>query len=150
MWRVLGPMQALFNNLSRVGRVRAAAQQFDMLMHLRGERLPSEMRAHFNAVRGHIELSRVSFRYSMNADPAVVGVTLDLPAGSMTAVTGANGSGKSTLLKLLLASCCSRLARWAACRAPPCWSATGKGVFGTFTSRAPGQFWTFTTAPLGA
>ena len=102
MWRVLGPMQALFNNLSRVGRVRAAAQQFDMLMQLRGERLPSEMRAHFNAVRGHIELSRVSFRYSMNADPAVVGVTLDLPAGSMTAVTGANGSGKSTLLKLLL------------------------------------------------
>ncbi|MEN9682911.1 MAG: hypothetical protein RLZZ427_662, partial [Pseudomonadota bacterium] len=102
MWRVLGPMQTLFNNLSRVGRVRSAARQFDMLMQLKGERLPNETRASLSALRGHIELARVSFRYSMNADPAVVGVTLDLPAGSMTAVTGANGSGKSTLLKLLL------------------------------------------------
>ena len=102
VWRVLGPMQALFNNLSRIGRIRVAAKQFDMLMQIKGERLPNEVRANVGSAQGQIELSRVSFRYSMNADPALVGVTLEIPARSMIAVTGANGSGKSTMLKLLL------------------------------------------------
>lgn len=102
VWRVLGPIQALFNNLSRIGLIRVAAQQFDMLMQIKGERLPNEMRANIGSAEGHIEFSRVSFRYSMNADPALVGIGLDIPARGMIALTGANGSGKSTVLKLLL------------------------------------------------
>ena len=102
IWRVLGPMQVLFTNMSRVGRIRIAAQQFDMVMQLNGERLPAELRASLEGVKGQIEFSRVSFRYSMQSDPAVVGVSVDVPAGSMIAITGANGSGKSTIFKLLL------------------------------------------------
>lgn len=102
VWRVLGPIQALFNNLSRIGIIRVAAQQFDLLMQIKGERLPNEMRANIGSAEGQIEFSRVSFRYSMNADPALVGIGLDIPARQMIALTGANGSGKSTVLKLLL------------------------------------------------
>jgi len=101
VWRVLGPIQALFNNLSRIGIIRVAAQQFDVLMQIKGERLPKEMRANIGSVEGHIEFSRVSFRYSMNADPALVGIGLDIPARQMIALTGANGSGKSTVTEVI-------------------------------------------------
>lgn len=102
IWRVLGPMQTAFNNLSRVDRIRTAAQQFDMVMQLRGERLPADQRANMNEMRGQIEFSRVSFRYSITADPALIGVTVDIKPGEMIAMTGANGGGKSTFVKLLL------------------------------------------------
>ncbi len=102
IWRVLGPMQVVFTNLSRVGRIRVAAQQFDMVMQFKGERLPPELRASLDGVKGQIEFNRVSFRYSMTSDPAVVGLSMDIPPGGMIAITGANGSGKSTIFKLLL------------------------------------------------
>jgi len=44
----------------------------------------------------------VTFRYPESNRPAVDGVTVEIPAGTCTAVLGPNGSGKSTLLRLLL------------------------------------------------
>ena len=45
----------------------------------------------------------VRVRYPRAASPAVDGVTLDVPAGRLTAVVGPNGSGKSSLVRALLA-----------------------------------------------
>lgn len=41
-------------------------------------------------------------RYGRSATPAVAGVTMDVPEGSLYAVLGPNGSGKSTLMRALL------------------------------------------------
>jgi iron complex transport system ATP-binding protein len=41
-------------------------------------------------------------RYKRQERPALDGVTIEVPAGSMTAVVGPNGSGKSTLVRALL------------------------------------------------
>ena len=50
-----------------------------------------------------IRLHGVSFRYDgPRSEPVLDDVTLDLPAGGVTAIVGVSGSGKSTLLKLLL------------------------------------------------
>ena len=43
----------------------------------------------------------VRVRYPRAAAPAVDGVSVDAPAGRLTAVVGPNGSGKTTLLRLL-------------------------------------------------
>ena len=50
---------------------------------------------------GAITFSRVSFRYSSDSDPALVGVNFDIKPGQVVAVVGANGAGKSSLIKLV-------------------------------------------------
>ncbi|MEJ2311191.1 MAG: ABC transporter ATP-binding protein [Gemmatimonadales bacterium] len=48
------------------------------------------------------ELGDAWFRYPRSDKPALRGVSVDIPAGSHTAVVGPNGAGKTTLARLLL------------------------------------------------
>jgi len=49
-----------------------------------------------------VEMQDVCFRYPNSEQPALDGVSLKIPAGSLTAITGPIGSGKSALLRVLL------------------------------------------------
>ncbi len=49
-----------------------------------------------------IELAGVAYTYPGGQQPALRGVDLLLPAGTLTALVGASGAGKSTLVNLLL------------------------------------------------
>ncbi|MFJ6632169.1 ABC transporter ATP-binding protein [Streptomyces sp. NPDC091376] len=50
---------------------------------------------------GEIRMDGVTYRYPDRDTPALDGVSLTIPMGSVTAVVGENGSGKSTLIKVL-------------------------------------------------
>jgi ABC-type multidrug transport system fused ATPase/permease subunit len=52
-------------------------------------------------LHGGIRLTSLSFAYRGTSTPAVDGVSVDIPAGSVVAVVGEYGSGKTTLMKLL-------------------------------------------------
>ncbi|MDH3028733.1 ABC transporter ATP-binding protein [Methylobacterium fujisawaense] len=52
-------------------------------------------------VTGHVRLDGVTFSYDRSGPATLRGVTVDIPAGSHTAIVGATGSGKSTLGYLL-------------------------------------------------
>src|SRR3569832_1764871 len=56
-----------------------------------------------NANGGAVAMSEVGFRYTADAEAAVVnGLTLSVPAGSKVALVGPSGAGKSTVFNLLL------------------------------------------------
>jgi ATP-binding cassette subfamily B protein len=102
MWRVLGPMQTTFTNLSRIERIRSAVRQIEAIMRLKGEHQESAASPVARGLKGRIDFARVSFRYAANVDPALVGVAFTAQPGEIVAITGDNGSGKSTLIKMLL------------------------------------------------
>lgn len=102
VWRVLSPLQTAFTLIQRIEQVRGSVNQIDGLMNLKPERDPRAMVAPLKNLKGRVSFSRVSLRYSNEADPALVGVSFDVEPGEVVAVTGRNGSGKSTIIKLIL------------------------------------------------
>ncbi len=102
MWRVLTPIQTVFTNMTRIERVSNATKQIDGLMKIQGESQGSASSLIARGLEGSVEFARVSFRYSLNVDPALIGVEFKVSPGEMVAISGPNGGGKSTLLKLIL------------------------------------------------
>ena len=52
--------------------------------------------------RSEIRLEELSFRYSLEALPALRDVSLAIPAGRITAIVGPSGAGKSTIADLVM------------------------------------------------
>lgn len=102
MWRVLTPVQTVFTNMTRIERVGNSVKQIDSLMRIQPERVETSQAASGRRLLGEIEFARVSFRYSIKVDPALIGVEFRIQPGQIVALTGPNGGGKSTLLKLIL------------------------------------------------
>lgn len=101
VWRVLSPIQALFLSINRLNQVVQSFRQINQVMRLPLERQPGQLPSFYRKFQGAIALMRVSFRYSPKSEPALMGVSLEIPPGQVVAVTGPSGSGKSTLLKII-------------------------------------------------
>ena len=53
------------------------------------------------ALKGHIQLESVKFRYGLEGPWTLDDIDLEIPAGTSLGIVGSSGSGKSTLTKLL-------------------------------------------------
>ncbi len=53
------------------------------------------------AIKGDIALDHVTFRYRLDAQPALTDVSLHVNPGQVLGIVGSSGSGKSTLAKLI-------------------------------------------------
>jgi len=53
-------------------------------------------------LRGHIEMSHVTFSYDPEAQPTLHDLSLEVRPGELVAIVGPSGAGKSTLFRLLL------------------------------------------------
>ena len=102
VWWVLRPLQTGFSLATQIERVQSSAAQINRLMQLRPERMAAPSIQSMPRFKGKVSFSNVSLRYSPDADPALLGVSIEAEPGELVAIVGPNGSGKSSVLKLLL------------------------------------------------
>lgn len=101
VWRVLGPIQSMFLSFSRIGQVAQSLKQVDALMNFPLEREAGRLPSFFRKFSGGVSLHNLSLRFSAGAEPALMGVNLDIKPGEFVAFNGPNGAGKSTILKII-------------------------------------------------
>jgi len=100
VWRLLSPTQAVFLALTKLNQIAISINRINQLFSLPSESNPYAS-SKLKEFKGHITFSRVSFRYSADQDPAVMGLDIQIAPGEIVAFAGANSSGKSTVIKLL-------------------------------------------------
>ncbi len=102
VWRVLSPFHAAFLAYTRFDDIRKSVAQINQLMTLKPERQTDRASLLSRKFEGKIEFNRVSFRYSADTDPALIGAQFAVEKGEFVSIIGPNGSGKSTILKLIV------------------------------------------------
>ena len=96
--RVTGPIVKMIGLLHEYQQTALSVQMLGTVMNHPVESVGGEIRP---SLDGRIELKNIDFKYSPEAEFAIKGVDLNIPAGSVVGVVGKSGSGKTTLTKLL-------------------------------------------------
>ena len=101
VWRVISPLQSICNSLVRIRYIFRSVGQVHKLMRSEPENSTTLSDTPFS-VKGDISFSGVGLRYSADRPAIFSGMTLNIHAGEIVAVTGLSGAGKSSLLKLII------------------------------------------------
>lgn len=101
VWRILLPFYSLCTMIPRLEQLRNSISQVNSLMDLDTEADTAMTAASLPALKGNVTIDDATLRYGETADPALRGLSFDLSAGKIAAITGRNGAGKSSVLKLL-------------------------------------------------
>lgn len=101
-WRLTGPLHNAFIAATTVARSAGSVRQMTNLMRLTSEVKTQVVQRVQTRIEGKIGFSRVSFRYSNDTDPALLGMNLEVSPGELLVISGSNGSGKSSVLKVIL------------------------------------------------
>ena len=101
VWRVLGPMRSSFSVIVQLEKIRKSVAQLDrlMVMPLEHENAPTIYPQ--TASDGSIQFQQVSFRYSSEATPALLGINFEVLTNETVVILGHDGAGKTTISKLI-------------------------------------------------
>ncbi|HET6468914.1 MAG TPA: peptidase domain-containing ABC transporter [Geminicoccaceae bacterium] len=98
--RVSGPLVQIVSLVNEYQQTALSVRMLAQIMNRQPER-DSSAGALAPRLRGEIAFEGVTFYYPGSAMPALDGVTLRIPAGSVVGVVGRSGSGKTTFTRLL-------------------------------------------------
>ena len=99
--QISGPVLRLAQVWQDFQQVRISVDRVGDILNTTPEPVRPPGAAARPAIRGDIAFDAVTFRYRLDAPPALNGLSLQVPAGQILGVVGPSGSGKSTLTKLL-------------------------------------------------
>jgi len=94
------PMKRLANLNASLQEGLAGAQRMFAILDTRPKIVEKPGAVDLGRIKGHIRLEDARFSY-VAGTPALVGITLEVPAGKRVALVGASGAGKSTILNLI-------------------------------------------------
>jgi len=97
---ISGPMSSIAIQFSRLQRAMGASDRLFALLDDAPEPADSSSAGEFPAMAGTVAFEDLVFGYTPDV-PVLRGLSLDLPAGKVTACVGASGAGKTTLAMLL-------------------------------------------------
>ncbi|MCG8378058.1 MAG: peptidase domain-containing ABC transporter [Proteobacteria bacterium] len=100
-WRVLAPIQGVFLGYFRFETILNGIRDLNSLMSIKTESHGRKSSLMSGNIKGQVNFDRVSFKYGPEFDPALIGVSFNIPDKKFLAIVGHNGSGKSTILKLI-------------------------------------------------
>ena len=99
--QVTGPVLRLTQLYQDFHQVRISVERMGDILNTPPEPRMSSTGNDETVLEGHIRLEEVSFRYRPEAQPVLMDVNIDIPAGQVIGIVGPSGSGKSTITKLV-------------------------------------------------
>ncbi|WP_295891470.1 ABC transporter transmembrane domain-containing protein [uncultured Vibrio sp.] len=99
--KVTGPAQMLANSAMRFSSFTQSKAQVNYLLSQKSEREFSYQHHPLTNQAPSLKLEQVTLRYPKQASPALNGVSFEIEAGEVIAITGPSGSGKSALIEVI-------------------------------------------------
>ncbi|MEY8245704.1 peptidase domain-containing ABC transporter [Heminiphilus faecis] len=97
------PVEQLMGFIYSLQDVKISLERINEVHTSREEECRPGLARHFTTDDRSIHFHDVDFKYDRHAPRNTLGnITIDIPAGKVTAIVGASGSGKTTLIKLML------------------------------------------------
>ncbi|MFK0088844.1 type I secretion system permease/ATPase [Pseudomonas sp. NPDC090755] len=100
--RVLAPLGQIAGLITRYQQAQLTMRSTDALMALPQERQVGQQPLERTQLRGGLEVSHVTFRYTGQNAAALNGVSFSVKPGERIGIIGRSGSGKSTLARLMM------------------------------------------------
>ncbi|MGE5417328.1 MAG: type I secretion system permease/ATPase [Acidobacteriota bacterium] len=99
--RVSGPVLRLVQMWQDFQQIGISIDRLGDIFNSTPEPTTDATKARLPAIRGHIRLENVRFRYRVDGPEVLRNFSLDILPGTIVGVVGRSGSGKSTLAKLI-------------------------------------------------
>lgn len=99
--RVSGPVLRLVQLWQDFQQTGLSIRRLGDIFHATPEPSLNVTKTRFPAIRGHIRLEGVRFRYRLDGPEIIRNIHLDIKPGMILGIVGRSGSGKSTLAKLV-------------------------------------------------